>query len=101
MCLQLPENFVPPQPVAKKTIKKNKLTKQQDNTNILNNEEFKKESPQEKDDHERPSKKVKLVYELEAKEIKLITADKANKKYWDDCKNVLDMGKKVCTNYIF
>lgn len=96
MCLQVPENYVVPQPVAKKNTKKSKLT-EQNSTNIVNNEEFKEESPQKKDNHERPSKKVKLLYELKAKEIKLITVDKANKKYWDDCKNVLDKGKKVFT----
>lgn len=67
----------------------------------MNNEESKEESPQEKDVHERPSKKVKLLYEIETEGIKLITADKANKKYWDDCKNVLDKGKKVCTLIYF
>lgn len=41
-------------------------------------------------------KKIKINYELEKELEKLITADVANKKYWDDCKDLLDKGKKVC-----
>jgi len=40
-------------------------------------------------------KKIKLRYELEKEAEQLIIADKSNKRYWDDCKELLDNGKKV------
>lgn len=95
--LQYPENYVAPKPAEKKTNKKSKQGDQLNN----NNEETKGESPLVKDDCEHPSKKVKLFYEIESEGNKLIAADKVNKKYWDDCKNVLDQGKKVCFNFNF
>jgi len=42
-------------------------------------------------------KKSKIRFELEKEAEKLITADIANQKYWADCKEVLEKGKKVCT----
>lgn len=48
-----------------------------------------------------PEKKIKLKYELEKKADQLIIADVANKKYWDDCKELLVEGKKVCILYCF
>jgi len=47
-----------------------------------------------------PDKKVKRIqYELEEEAEILISADKANKKYWDDCKELLGKGKKVQINF--
>lgn len=40
-------------------------------------------------------KKLKILYELNKKEESFIQADIANKKYWDDCKEMLKNGKKV------
>lgn len=51
------------------------------------------------DDKDCPEKKVKIQYELEQEANILITADKANKKYWDDCKELLGKGKKVCMDF--
>jgi len=42
-------------------------------------------------------KKTKILYKLEKEAEKLITADIANQKYWKDCKEFLEKGKKVCT----
>lgn len=39
-----------------------------------------------------------MQYKLENEAEVLIAADAANKKYWDDCKELLKEGKKVC-NY--
>lgn len=55
----------------------------------------------EKDEQEGPEKKVKIQYELEKEAIKLIAADVANKKYWDDCKELLEKGKNVCLPLFF
>lgn len=38
---------------------------------------------------------MKIQYQLEKEAEKLIAADDANKKYWDDCKELLGKGKKV------
>lgn len=35
-------------------------------------------------------------YELDASVSKLINADSVNEKYWNDCKELLKSGKKVC-----
>lgn len=35
-------------------------------------------------------------YKLEKELDELIVADVANKKYWDNCKELLDKSKKVC-----
>lgn len=40
-------------------------------------------------------KKLKIKYELEKEAAKLIASDSANKKYWDDCIEMLGNGKKV------
>lgn len=42
-------------------------------------------------------KKQKIQYELEDNVNKLIEADVLNQKYWNDCKELLKDGKKVCT----
>lgn len=42
-----------------------------------------------------PEKKSKIWYELEKEAETLIKDDIANKKYWDDCKEFLEEGKKV------
>ncbi|XP_050422764.1 E3 ubiquitin-protein ligase UHRF1-like isoform X2 [Adelges cooleyi] len=47
------------------------------------------------DNKKRPEKKFKIKYELEEDVRKLILADDANKKYWDDCKETLEKGKKA------
>jgi len=36
------------------------------------------------------------LYKLEKEAETLITADVANAKYWEDCKEYLEKGKKVC-----
>ncbi|VVC41491.1 Zinc finger, PHD-type,Zinc finger, RING-type,Zinc finger, FYVE/PHD-type,Ubiquitin-related [Cinara cedri] len=46
-------------------------------------------------DNESTEKKVKLLYELDQDVKKLIKADVVNKKYWDDCKESLDNGRKM------
>lgn len=51
------------------------------------------------DDNNCANKKLKLCYKLEKEAAKLITADTMNKKYWDDCKELLEKGKKVCNLY--
>lgn len=53
----------------------------------------------QEDTNESPEKKVKMKYELEKSTEKLITADKVNKMYWDDCMELLDKGKKVCIGF--
>jgi len=42
-------------------------------------------------------KKSKIRYKLEKEAETLIKADIANQKYWEDCKEFLEKGKKVCT----
>lgn len=41
------------------------------------------------------AKKLKIKYELEKEAEKLISNDSINKKYWDDCIEMLGNGKKV------
>lgn len=51
----------------------------------------------EKEITDSTEKKLKICYELEKEAEKLITADTANQKYWADCKEFLEKGKKVRT----
>jgi len=50
---------------------------------------------------DNPEKKLKIWYKLEKEAETLITADVANQKYWEDCKEFLEKGKKVCTLLYF
>jgi len=56
----------------------------------IENSESNENLPKKKDE-----KKAKMHYKLENEAEVLITADAANKKYWDDCKEFLEKGKKV------
>lgn len=47
------------------------------------------------DDNNQTKKKLKIQYKLEKEADEFIKADVANKKYWDDCKELLNQGKKV------
>jgi len=55
----------------------------------------------ENNDDKRAVKKIKLMYKLEKETEKLIIADVINKKYWDDCKELLVKGQKVCIFIVF
>lgn len=76
-----------------KSKSKNKRTLQ--DADIEDNEQSEKNSLERVDYKKCHKKKVKLQYQLEKEAEKLIIADDANKKYWDDCKKLLEKGKKV------
>ncbi|XP_022182071.1 E3 ubiquitin-protein ligase UHRF1-like, partial [Myzus persicae] len=84
-----PENYVPPTELD--NIKsdlpgfKRKKTLQD-----IDNNESNENVPKKKDE-----KKVKMHYKLENDADALINADSSNKKYWDDCKELLKEGKKA------
>lgn len=61
----------------------------------------KKNGQKTEDANENTEKKLKIKYELEENAVTLITADTNNKKYWDDCMEYLEKGKKVfiCFKY--
>lgn len=90
---QYPENYVPPTELdnAKSDLpgSKRKRTLQS-----IENSESNEKFPWKKEE-----KKAKLHYKLENEAEVLIAADAANKIYWDDCKELLKDGKKVC-NYL-
>lgn len=98
MCFQYPENYIFPtasttSETKSKSKSKNKRTLQ--DADIEDNEQSKKNSLGRVDHKKCPEKKVKIQYQLEKEAEKLIAADDANKKYWDDCKELLGKGKKV------
>lgn len=71
-------------------------------TEIEVNEQSKTNSPENNDKEKKCSnKKLKLKYELEKEADQLINDDKTNKKYWDDCKELLEKGKKVYNFYFY
>lgn len=45
-------------------------------------------------------KRVKILYNLEKEVEQLINTDDINKKYWDDCKKLLEEGKNVGIIYL-
>lgn len=53
------------------------------------------------DDSAHSKKKIKIHYKLEKEAEEFIKADVANRKYWDDCKEMLNQGKKVCILLFF
>lgn len=97
MCFQYPENYVFPTALTtsetKSKSKSNKKRTLQD-ADIEDNERS-KNSLERVNRKKCPEKKVKIQYQLEKEAEKFITADDANKKYWDDCKELLGKGKKV------
>lgn len=98
MCVQYPENYIPIAATNETKQPKRKRTLQE--TDIEDNEQSESNgaenvSLENVDDKNHTEKKVKIQYELEKEAEILIMADKANKKYWDDCKELLGKGKKV------
>jgi hypothetical protein len=74
---------------------KRKSTKQ-DAHEIMKDNESNNNSTKINDKADNNSgKKLKILYELNKIEKLFIDADIANKKYWDDCKEMLKNGKKV------
>jgi len=61
----------------------------------MENKESHENLQKQKDENKDPPKKAKMEYKLEKEAEVFITADAANKKYWDDCKELLKNGKKV------
>jgi hypothetical protein len=51
---------------------------------------------EKEDNNANSKKKMKIQYKLEKEADEFIKADVANRKYWDDCKEMLNQGKKVC-----
>lgn len=103
MCFQYPENYIPATNEIKSKLSNSKKKRTLKDTKIEENEQSKdnvsKSNTLESEDNSQcPTKKVKIQYKLEKEAEKLIGADVANKKYWDDCKELLKNGKKV---YIF
>ncbi|XP_050425724.1 E3 ubiquitin-protein ligase UHRF1-like [Adelges cooleyi] len=95
----IPENYIP---VAvnepKNKLPGSKRKRALKEAEIVENEQCKSGSvsaQESGDDQECPGKKLKIQYELEEEATALISADTANKKYWDDCKEMLEKGKKA------
>jgi len=61
----------------------------------VENNETDQHLPKRKDEEKGSEKKAKMQYKLEKEAEELIKADAANKKYWDDCKELLKDSKKV------
>jgi len=98
--LTYPENYVPISEwnniKSKLTSSKNKRTLE--DTKIEDNElsdNIESKSLKKGYNIKCSGKKIKLRYELEKEAEQLIIADESNKKYWDDCKELLDNGKKA------
>lgn len=99
MYLQYPENYLPATAEIKLLGSKRKRTLKDADED--NEQSVKNDKTFEKNTEKCPGKKVKIQYELEKEAAKLITADVANKKYWDDCKELLQKGKNVNITLIF
>jgi len=67
----------------------------------IENDETDQHLPKKKDEEKSSEKKAKMQYILEKEAEELIKADAANKKYWDDCKELLKDSKKVFIYLIF
>ncbi|XP_050541918.1 E3 ubiquitin-protein ligase UHRF1-like [Daktulosphaira vitifoliae] len=95
----LPENYIPVViNEAKNKLPGSKRKRSLKDSEAEENEQFDSVSlstQDSEDDKECPEKKVKIHYELEKEASKLIDADKLNKKYWDDCKEMMIKGKKA------
>lgn len=98
---QYPENYIPAvsnDSKSKLPASKKKRTLQ--DADLEDNEQCKSNDPKrnslEKEATVNPEKKSKILYKLEKEAETLIKADVANKKYWEDCKEFLEKGKKVC-----
>lgn len=83
-----------------KSKQKSKKKRTLQDADIEDNEQIKSNSLKNVDHKQCLEKKAKIQYELEKEAEKLIKADDANKKYWDDCKELLGKGKKVCIHYL-
>jgi len=101
---QYPENYIIPTVTNNDTKSKlpgSKRKRTLQDADIEDNEQCKSNDPKrnssEREVTDNPDKKSKIMYELEKEAETLITADVANKKYWEDCKEYLQKGKKVCT----
>ncbi|XP_001945737.1 E3 ubiquitin-protein ligase UHRF1 isoform X1 [Acyrthosiphon pisum] len=95
-----PENYIPAvtnDTKSKLPGSKRKRTLQ--DADIEDNEQCKNNDPKrnssEREVADNPEKKSKICYELEKEAETLITADVANTKYWEDCKEYLEKGKKA------
>lgn len=91
VCFQLPVNYVTKE-IKPKSSRRSKRKNELQDTDVEQLENIESEN----NNKASIKKKVKINYELEKELEKLITADVANKKYWNDCKDLLDKGKKVC-----
>ncbi|XP_025424158.1 E3 ubiquitin-protein ligase UHRF1-like isoform X2 [Sipha flava] len=97
-----PENYIPAvtatnDPKSKLPRSKRKRTLQE--ADIEDNEQCESNNSKcnllEKEDNNANSKKkMKIQYKLEKEADEFIKADVANRKYWDDCKEMLNQGKK-------
>lgn len=100
MCFQYPENYAAASKEAKSKLPNSKKKVTLKDAKIKENEQSKGNKSKSNTlesavNSECPPKKPKIQYKLEKEAEKLISADIANKKYWDDCKEMLEKGKKV------
>ncbi|XP_015367414.1 PREDICTED: E3 ubiquitin-protein ligase UHRF1-like [Diuraphis noxia] len=92
-----PENYIPSVTDTKSKLLGSKKKRTLQDADIEDNEQCNdsKSNSSEREITNCPGKKSKIRYELEKEAEALIKADIANKKYWDDCKELLEKGKKA------
>ncbi|XP_025191295.1 E3 ubiquitin-protein ligase UHRF1-like [Melanaphis sacchari] len=89
-----PENYIPSTGLDNTKLPGSNRKRTLQDTGTENNESD-GNSEEKKDEGNGPEKKAKMQYKLEKEAEEFITADAVNKKYWDDCKELLKFGKKA------